>query len=1244
MPINAVCPECQNRFRLHDGMLGKSMRCTVCHEVFIVKEGPAPPKSAGGEKPPAAEPPGPPRTRTDAPPVVSRSGNVSDFVPVIQDVTPLAPPRPTPPPVQTPKPRPPAWPDKIKPPTAAEFPWEEGPKVKPKSPKEVTWSPDLDLPRPIEEPAPERFEPEVEETYAPVATEPIRPPKKKLHKLLLIALIAFVVVGLGTGTFFAVRYYSFAPERMFEAGRKNYEEGNFPQAQSQFEKLVAEYPNNRLVTEARFLAELSRLRHLVSSVMSREEPKAAIDEWNKFVTRIQQDEEFGQFAAKGRKDVDVWQAGTKLLEDVFAKAEKSFNQDSPDESETWLNQAAAIDQGLDRFRPEDVPKPEKLLADMSTLRGKIAAARVRLTDLAKAKEILGTEGDEERRDAAERFAKSRGLDRDPAFIAILAQAERKVQEKAVYTKEPQQIPPVAVPDDGLTSLLFAPRFDRNERRALPGLNTVFYCLARGVLYALDEPDGRVLWAARTGLDTDIMPIRVRASDQNPELVLVASNTGNRFGITARAGRDGRPLWHHSLAVPCHGPPIVVGSNAYVPLGDKIGTVLEIVVATGDITGRITIGRPLGPVMAARAGTGHLYIPADSRAVYVFDVDRRGPEPEFKKLEPVLLGVLTTGHPPGNLRGVPVFSNPDPNEPGPKFFVMGQAAGFDRMKLRTFRLPDETDAKPDASNAYEIALPGWASFPPYCDGEKLAIVTDRGEFGLYGLALDQNNDDMLFAFQTPAPKASDQLPSRGQVVLAEEGAFWIIAAGQLRHFRFGINMGQGVRAIPHGDPVPVGEPLHAPQVNVRGDTFVVVTQDGMTCRATAVDAVTGEVRWRRELGVISKGDPLKIGDAVVIVDQGGGFYRVETKPLLGKSGAAWLLDEKWLISQPARGFTAYTGLIPGPDATALALMVGEGEQAGKLLIRKYSEADKKVLDWSVPAPAPPAGQPVVFGKFFVIPLANGNLYRIPLDGANALQQGPTWRGDRLPASVSCYLTPLNDEELYASDGARYVARLYWSSTTQGFELRGRLQLTERPGAMSVLLPGVPPRLVVADSRGNLTVWDGDKLAPPVMGSWRPGEKNNFPAARIDDGLRLMTDANGSQQIVYSAGGRLVVLPPDKDKPKWVSPKPVKAIEGRPVFDNGRVILTDRSGLVRVLDAKTGQETGDEFQLVGSHAFAAAAVPVGGNRFLVPLADGTLVLGELKPRAKEEPKDNGPIPQEQKEPKSEASPKNDPVEKK
>ena len=404
---------------------------------------------------------------------------------------------------------------------------------------------------------------------------------------------------------------------------------------------------------------------------------------------------------------------------------------------------------------------------------------------------------------------------------------------------------------------------------------------------------------RTGLDTDIMPVRVTASALNPEMVLVASNTGNQFGITARAARNGTPLWYQPLAVPCQGPPVVVGPNAFVSLGDRDGTILEITLATGEITGKISIGRPLGPNLAARPGTGLLYIPAESRAVYVFDVDRH--DENARRLDPVKVGVMNTGHPPGSLRGVPVFSNPDPHEPGPKFLVLGQADGLESMKLRAYRLPDTPDGRPDESSPpVEIELPGWASFPPYCDGEKLAIVTDSGEFGLYGLALAGNRDMAIFAFPDRPPSPGEHRPSRGQVVLAEEGVFWILAGGDLRKLRFGINAAEGVRLIPSSNPIPVGEPLHAPQVNAVRDTFVVVTQEGMTCRATAVNAITGEVRWRRELGMMAKGEPLRIGDALVFLDHGGGFYRVDTKPLTNKSTAAWLIDERWLVAQPARG--------------------------------------------------------------------------------------------------------------------------------------------------------------------------------------------------------------------------------------------------------------------------------------------------------------------------------------------------------
>jgi outer membrane protein assembly factor BamB len=1252
VPINAVCPECSNRFQLQEAMIGKSMRCPNCQEVFIVKD------AGGGSAPPAKPevkptvPTSAPRTRTD-PPVVSRSGNVTDFVQVIKDVSAAAPPAAPIKPKESPRA------DKVKPPTSADFPWDEGPKKplppprndkpqapspaefpwdeasrpKPTPPKAKTWTPDFTPPTlpPAEEYVEEQLE-DYEEEYVeedveeeeypdePAESEPepqpaaALPSRKKRHFAILIGLIAFVVAGLGTGGFFLWKYLHEAPDRAFATARKEYEAGNFNQARAKYQDFIKEYPKDERVPEARFFGDLADVRQTVASVMTRSDPQPGVSSWKKFLETVQ-DAQVRPFAAKERFGIDIWQTGIRLAEAVIGKANDSFTDEDPAEAEKWLNETEAIVKALDQFQPPDAVTPPALLQDIAALRQRIDSARARLVKLNQLKKDLGDGSDEEVA-KAKANAKLFGMEKDPGFTSLLETTEERIQAKAVYTREAQSIAPSAVPDDGLTSLLFAPRFDRGEKRPIAGVSAVFYCLARGVLYALDEGYGNVLWAARTGLDTDIMPVRVPQSALNSELVLVASNTGNQFGITARAARNGAPLWHQSLAVPCQGPPVVVGPNAYVSLGDRDGTILEISLATGEIIGRITIGRPLGPNLAARPGTGLLYIPAESRAVYIFDVDRH--DENARRLDPIRVGVMNTGHPPGSLRGVPVFSNPDPNEPGPKFLVLGQADGLESMKLRAYRLPETPDGRPEeGSLPVEIELPGWASFPPYCDGEKLAIVTDKGEFGLYGLKLDRNSDMAMFAFPGRPAKPGEQRPSRGQVVLADEGVFWILAAGDLRKLRFGINAAEGVRLIPNSDPISVGEPLHAPQVNARRDTFVVVTQDGMTCRATAVNAINGEVRWRRELGMMAKGEPLRIGDSLVFLDHGGGFYRVNTKPLTEKSTAAWLIDPKdeWLIAQPARGFTAITELMRGPNDTALAILASELD-AGKLIVRKFTGYE--VVGRELPPGPPLAGQPIITGNWLILPLANGSLSRLAIDNLAApAEQGPSWRAERLPAATPCYLAALNADEFFATEGVRSIVRWRWEANSNKFEMVGRLPLPERPAATPAVVPGSPPRVVVADAKGNLTMWDADKLMPPPERSWRPGRKNVLPSGPVTDGLHVVVDSGNAQRIVYVVDGRLVWLSPDADGPKWIGPEAFRGIEGHPVIVGDQIYLTDFAGIVRVLDAKTGKETGEELRLTGSHAFASAAVPLGDKRVLVPLVDGTVVLGELKMRQNENP---------------------------
>jgi hypothetical protein len=370
-----------------------------------------------------------------------------------------------------------------------------------------------------------------------------------------------------------------------------------------------------------------------------------------------------------------------------------------------------------------------------------------------------------------------------------------------------------------------------------------------------------------------------------------------------------------------------------------------------------------------------------------------------------------------------------------------------------------------------------------------------------------------------------------------------------------------------------------------------------------------------------------------MDQAGGFYRIDdSEKLTTKTGAAWLVDESWLAAQPARGFTAYTGPIPGPDNSVVAVLTGESEKGPQLMVRRLvgRVLEERVFG-NVPAPA---GQPVVSGKFLIIPLSNGNLARVNLGtlrNPNApLEEGPAWRGERLPVSSVCYVVPLNDDELYASDGTRRMVRWLWQSTNKLWESKGSVKVRERPAGSPIVLQK-PPRLLVVDAHGEVTMIDGDKLTLPAMQVWRPG-RSGLPGGMLTDGLRLEKAADGSPRIAYTVDGQFVWLSPDSPTPDWVGPAPYRNLAGGAVIDGKRLILTDIAGIVRVTDIATGKETGDEFRLTGSHAFASAAIPVGTNRVLVPLVDGTLVLGELKPRPKEEPKN-----EEVKEPKIPVKPK-------
>src|SRR5262249_45591814 len=228
-------------------------------------------------------------------------------------------------------------------------------------------------------------------------------------------------------------------------------------------------------------------------------------------------------------------------------------------------------------------------------------------------------------------AKTVGFDKDSRVQKKLDELLKKALPSVKYVSKnlPGTQPP---PETIMPGALIGPRV--GDAGVPPTSQGVFFALARGVLYALAEKDaqaekhGQILWATRVGIDTARLPVRVPATQVNPEIVLVLSSDTNM--LIARRVQDGAALWQHQLPAPCLARPVIVerdirdpqggvihSRRAYVPTVD--GRVQEIEIVKGGLIGEYLCGLPLLVGGAREPGSNLLYFPADRGYVFVLDV-------------------------------------------------------------------------------------------------------------------------------------------------------------------------------------------------------------------------------------------------------------------------------------------------------------------------------------------------------------------------------------------------------------------------------------------------------------------------------------------------------------------------------------------------------------------------------------------------------------------------------------------------
>ena len=459
---------------------------------------------------------------------------------------------------------------------------------------------------------------------------------------------------------------------------------------------------------------------------------------------------------------------------------------------------------------------------------------------------------------------------------------------------------------------------------------------------------------------------------------------------------------------------------------------------------------------------------------------------------------------------------------------------------------------------------------------------------------------------------------------EEAAFWSLANGQLQKYVLGLNRVHGIELRPVRDPIPLGEATQPPQFNVLRDAVCLVVRspssDGF--KAVLLNLRDGSFRWQRQLGVVPAAAPIPQGDGLLLVARDGGLLSIPAN--VGAAEAA----ASWVIALPPRNVTGATAVAVSADGKTVytitqALVTEDLKQVSKYVIRHIA-GGKVVHEGTVNARAELAGPPVVLGETLFVPLASGFVYRhVPGKGKSnpdLFVEGALW-STRVESGVRCYITPLQGDSFLTSDGTKTIRHWDWPADGSCNET-GKWDLRDQPTGPGLLLPsvgGAPPRLLMADASGSVTLYAGGN-GGKIVRRWRPSA--GLPSGKPTSPLVLQADAMGRSVIAYVVDEKVMVcIEPDSEKHLWDAVmRPKEDVEGTIVggpqpLGAGRWAVTDLGGRITILDAAGKPEGSANAGLPGAVP-AVASTPIGPS-LLTPLSDGSAVVLPFPKPAEPEP---------------------------
>lgn len=957
--------------------------------------------------------------------------------------------------------------------------------------------------------------------------------------LLIAAPILYILINRRSG------------DDMFAEAETSYSNGAYVQAVSGYDQYLEKNPNHKSASLARVHRALARMRQVVDSTS--DWPRA-LEGCKKMLEEISSEAAFSE----GHAELGVMLP--KIAEGLASRA-----MDKPERSlvtqsrEALALTAKHVPKSLRPLKQMEETEKKLLLAEHELNRGdKLQQALEGIRAAVAAGKTVEAYGlrDELVRSYPE-------LANEPTLYEAVSQAGQAERSAVKFVAESQPAATDEPPSGVAATLVLAgpalrPLPNAPQRRQ-PGTVSgaeghVAVVMAESAVYGLDAPSGRVLWRRFVGYETRFPPVRL-ADSPNSDIIVVASASASQEQHVLRLqAATGKLVWRQTLKEQFAAAPLSAANRLLLPT--RSGRLVLLDAETGAYQGYVAFAQPLNVGPATDYSQRHLYQLGEQSNLYVLSA------------EPATFGqcdeVIFLGHGVGSVHVPPAVMG--------RYVVLAENSGLQDSLLRIFQTDENgLGAKP----VQQLPLQGQVRVPPLLVGRVLTVITDRG--GLYSFEVStKEGGDTLNKI---AEKAATDAAPVDRFAFANLEGLWVGDTG-LKKYDVQAARGEMPPKWTIDPQDVVLQPLQA-----AGEAVIHARRrygfPGVAVSAVRMD--TGDRIWETHLAAPLAGGAVVDGKSVTAVTVLGELFQQGLSDFSDKSGA--LPPASFVeVEQPLAAAANVLSLSGGVLAFA-----GENGQADvkKVLVFNPKGSAKKRLSW-LDLPDPLSSAPLALGGMLLAPGKIGQVYLLDPRGAKGSIVAPfqprldnagqlTWRA----------LAAVNDREALLTDGSAKIYRLRIVDQPQP-----HLDLAGSPvdvGAPVVAPIAVAGELAFAVDAGNrlLALRTSDLT---VVNQWP-----------LDGHLKWGPKLVGNRVLLATEEKQLLCFD-QKPQLAWKQPLANGAVAGAAANDEKELVVASVDGIVSVLSAESGQETGkipvNEY-LTGDPVFA-------GGRLLVAGRDGCLHL--------------------------------------